>query len=189
LEENVLAGSTARSVNVRIFNCFGPGMDFRKPKRVVPQFIQQLSLGQSLQISGEGKQRRTLCYYEDTVRGILMALQHTQRQKAPYHFTVNIGGTETFSIIDLAHCMMQLALDLGLLSTPLDIRTDAPLYSQCFDDTWDRVPDITCARNMLGFEPEVPVREGLTRTLWQYRDLFVRPSQSLTAHLEENSRR
>lgn len=172
LEENIVAGSTARSVNVRIFNCFGPGMDFRKPKRVVPQFIQQLSLGQPLQISGNGKQRRTLCYYEDTVRGILMALQHAQSQTAPYHFTVNIGSTETFSIIDLAHCMMQVALDIGLLSTPLDIRTNAALYSQSFDDTWDRIPDISRARDILGFEPRIPVQEGLRRTLLQCRDLF-----------------
>jgi len=77
--------------------------------------------------------------------------------------------------MDLARCIMQEALDLGLLTTPLDIQTNAILYSQCFDDSWDRVPDTTRARDILGFESQVPVREGLRKTLWRYRDIFARP--------------
>lgn len=169
LEENLLGAASARVAIVRIFNCFGPGMDYPLAKRVAPRFIRCVLEGRPLRISGDGSQRRTLCYYEDTVRGLLLALEHARAQEAPFRFTVNIGGVESFSVNELAQALIDLGLEMGILREPLPIETHAQIYSQAFYDGWDRQPSIARARELLGYAPRVSVIEGLRRTLEFHR--------------------
>lgn len=173
LEESLIAHSAARSMNVRIFNCYGAGMDFPHSKRVVPQFVERLMDGQPLLISGDGTQTRTLCYYADLVRGILLALDHALDRSSPYSATVNLGGVDTISMIDLARMMVRIALEEDLIQEPVAVQTQAPLYSRPFDDSWSRVPDLGRAAALLGYEPRVPLHQGMRPTLRGYWDLFV----------------
>ena len=157
LEEILLSDSAARTMSLRFFNCFGPNMDFPNPKRVVPQFVGQVLAGKPLQVSGDGRQTRTLCYFQDLVDGIVMALRFLDDRPAGYASTVNLGGTETMTVLEIAHRVVEAALEVGLIDTPLPIETHAALYSREFDDTWNRVPDLTRARELFGYEPKVPV--------------------------------
>jgi UDP-glucose 4-epimerase len=69
LEESLITNSVARSVVVRVFNTYGPAMDFPEPKRVIPHFIDRVMSGQPLRLSGDGSQRRSFCYVEDMIQG------------------------------------------------------------------------------------------------------------------------
>jgi len=165
LEEILLSDSAARTMCLRFFNCFGPNMDFPNPKRVVPQFVGQVLAGKPLQVSGDGRQTRTLCYFQDLVDGIVGAVRFLEGREAGYSATVNLGGKETMSVLEIARRVIDAALDVGLIDAPLPIETHAALYSRGFDDTWNRVPDLTRARELFGYEPKVPVHDGLRRTL------------------------
>ena len=165
LEENAVLNGRGRGIVVRVFNCFGPEMDFPHGKRVVPQFVERIFARQPLRISGSGEQRRALCYYSDTVRGILMALRHLLENEAATPTTVNIGSSETWTVLELAQTLQDLALESGILAAPLPIELHAKIYSQDFDDTWHRTPDLQRAKSLLRYAPHVPVREGLRLTL------------------------
>lgn len=168
LEENAVLHGPGRGIVVRVFNCFGPGMDFPHGKRVVPQFIERILTRQPLRVSGSGEQRRALCYFSDTVRGILLAMHHLADDAAALPTTVNIGSSETWSVLELAETLQRLALEIGVLEEPLPIERNAKIYSQAFDDSWHRTPDLQRARDLLGYSPSVPAREGLRRTLEHY---------------------
>lgn len=176
LEESLVAHSMARSVNVRIFNCYGPGMDFPHAKRVVPQFVERLVERRPLLVSGDGAQTRTLCYYADLVRGILLALDHARTQPASSSLTVNLGGEHTLPIVELARTMVRVAVEEGLVEEPLPVVINAPLYSRPFDDSWSRVPDLGRAATVLGYAARVPFEQGIRLTLRGYRELFARRS-------------
>lgn len=167
LEENLVAHSPARSANIRVFNSYGPGMDQPQAKRVVPRFIEDVLAGRPLQLSGDGHQRRSFCYYTDTVAGMLAALDLAQRSPSGQDHTFNIGHDEPISIAALARLVLEVALELGVLSRPVEILSQAQLYSRPFDDTWHRVPDLTRARRALGYQPQVSLRQGLRMTLEQ----------------------
>ena len=132
---------------VRIFNTYGPRM---RPDdgRVVTNFLVQALTGRPLTIYGEGTQTRSFCYVDDEVRGLLALLD------GPLAGPVNVGNPSEFTMIELAH----LVLDITGSSSPLAFE---PLPQ---DDPTQRRPDITVASEQLGWTPTVGLREGLERT-------------------------
>jgi dTDP-glucose 4,6-dehydratase len=137
---------------VRIFNTYGPGL---RPGdgRVVSNFLVQAMDGESLTVYGDGGQTRSFCYVDDEVRGILALLE--SGEVGP----VNIGNPDEFTVLELARTV----LDVTGSSSEI-VFEELPA-----DDPTRRRPDITRARELLGWEPEIPLREGIERTLEWYR--------------------
>ncbi|MCL4747053.1 MAG: NAD-dependent epimerase/dehydratase family protein [Burkholderiaceae bacterium] len=165
LEENLVSNSAARSVVIRVFNTYGPAMDYPDPKRVIPHFVANLLTGTPLLLSGDGSQTRSFCYVDDMVRGMIAAFDFVRSKSAPCAECFNIGNDDTVTIRSLAQKMAALGSELGLSAGELPIVPGGFTYSQSFNDTWNRVPDITHARQVLGFRPTVSLDEGLRRTL------------------------
>jgi dTDP-glucose 4,6-dehydratase len=133
---------------VRIFNTYGPRM---RPDdgRAIPAFIGQALDGRPLTVAGDGSQTRSICFVEDTVRGILaMAF-------SPHAGPVNIGNPDELSMLRLA----QWILELTGSDSPIDF-VDLPV-----DDPKVRRPDTTRAEELLAWRPSVPSAEGLRRTV------------------------
>jgi dTDP-glucose 4,6-dehydratase len=137
---------------VRIFNTYGPRL---RPAdgRVVSNFLVQAMEGKPLTIYGDGRQTRSFCYVDDLVAGILGLLRSDRTGP------MNIGNPNEFTILELA----QAVLDVTGSSSEIVFE---PLPT---DDPTQRQPDITFAREVLGWEPQVQLREGLTRTYEWYR--------------------
>lgn len=133
---------------VRIFNTYGPGM---RPGdgRVVPTFACQALLGLPLTVAGDGSQTRSLCHVDDTVRGILAV--------AGSHIAgpVNIGNPDEATVLQIAERIIRLAGSCSGIEH-ISLPEDDPLV---------RCPDITLARNALGWQPAISWREGLSGTL------------------------
>lgn len=166
VEENVIAASPARGVIVRIFNCIGPGMDYPHAKRVVPQFMDAVLRRRPLRLSGDGGQVRCFCHYRDTLAGIGQALEWAAAQAPGAACAVNIGNDEPVTIRDLAHTVNRLAVEMGILDAPLPIVPDpGELYSQPFEDGWNRIPDLRRARDLFGYAPTVGLEAMLRETL------------------------
>lgn len=139
---------------VRIFNTYGPRM---RPGdgRVVSNFIVQALLGEPLSIYGKGDQTRSFCYVDDLVDGITRLFH--RGGAAP----VNIGNPDEFTIAELAQAVIR---ETGSKS---ELRY-LPLPE---DDPKVRRPDISRARSLLGWEPEVPLEEGIRKTVPWFRSL------------------
>jgi UDP-glucose 4-epimerase len=163
LEENLLHNSAASTVCVRVFNCYGPGMDYPDGRRIIPRFLENVMERTPFRISGDGSQRRSYCFVADMVRGLLAALEHAAGRRVAE--TLNLGNPETYSVLETAHAVNEAALEAGLLDEPLSVELHSPLYTHAFDDSWSRVPDIARARRVLGYEPTVPFHAGLRHTL------------------------
>lgn len=140
---------------VRIFNTYGPRMRPRDG-RVVSNFIVQALNGEDLTIYGDGSQTRSFCYVDDEVEGIYRLFMNGDSQPT------NIGNPIEFTVRQLAEMVIELT------STRATIVTE-PLPQ---DDPKVRKPDITRAKTMLGWEPNVPLREGLVRTIEYFRGLL-----------------
>jgi len=140
---------------IRIFNTHGPRMQVQDG-RAVPNFMAQAIRGEPLTVYGDGSQTRSLCYVSDLVRGVLAALDRGDEQP------VNLGNPEEVSMLELAETIIRLA---GSKSR-IDHR-DLPV-----DDPKQRRPDITRARNLLGWQPEVGLEDGLRRTLEYFRSVL-----------------
>jgi dTDP-glucose 4,6-dehydratase len=146
---------------VRIFNTFGEHMR-ANDGRVVSNFLVQALQGKPLSVYGDGSQTRSFCYVDDEVRGIMALLD------ADLTGPVNIGNPAEFTVAELA----RLVLDVTGSASEV-VREPLPV-----DDPRQRQPDITLARERLGWEPVVPLREGLERTAnWFRRSLGLRPSR------------
>ncbi|GAA0547408.1 hypothetical protein GCM10008994_22840 [Halorubrum ejinorense] len=143
---------------IRIFNTYGPRMR-SDDGRVVPTFVTQALQGKDLTIYGDGEQTRSFCYVDDLVDG-LMSLMNTDNLK---HDVYNIGKENERTIKELANEV------LDLTNTRSEI-TYEPLPE---DDPGRRKPDITRARTELGWEPEIPLREGLKKTIEYYESKSV----------------
>jgi dTDP-glucose 4,6-dehydratase len=141
------AGKADTSI-VRIFNTYGPGM---RPDdgRVVPTFACQALRGQPLTVAGDGRQTRSLCHVDDTVRGILAVAG------SGLAGPVNIGNPDEATVLQLAERIIALS------GSPSGIEY-VPLPE---DDPRFRCPDITLAARALGWRPEVSWRDGLVETL------------------------
>ena len=133
---------------VRIFNTYGPRMRPRDG-RAVPTFIRQALDGLPLTIFGDGTQTRSFCFVSDLVRG-LIALS-----ESGYHEPVNIGNPDEFTLLALANAVLEVTAS----KSPI-VFAELPV-----DDPKQRQPDITLARELLGWAPEVSLHEGLRRTL------------------------
>lgn len=133
---------------VRIFNSYGPRL---RPGdgRMVSTFIRQALAGEPITIAGDGRQTRSLCYVDDTVRGLLAVAM------GEYTGPVNIGNPYERTVEDFARRIR------ALTGSKSEIRhVDAAI-----DDPRRRCPDITVAREKLGWEPEIDIDEGLLRTI------------------------
>ena len=133
---------------VRIFNTYGPRMRM-KDGRVVPNFITQALKGEGLTVYGTGSQTRSFLYIADLIRGIHRLLE------AEDHLPVNLGNPHEITVMEFA----KKILDLTGSKSPIVYK---PLPQ---DDPQVRQPDIAKARQLLGWEPEVQLEEGLARTI------------------------
>jgi dTDP-glucose 4,6-dehydratase len=138
---------------VRIFNTYGPRMRIQDG-RAVPTFIAQALRNEDVTIFGSGSQTRSFCYVSDLVDGLLRLLD------SPVNDPVNIGNPHEMSIEDIAKTIIRMTGS----SSQLVFR---PLPT---DDPKVRQPDITRARTLLGWEPKVPLEEGLTSTIAYFKE-------------------
>ena len=137
---------------IRIFNTHGPRMQVLDG-RAVPNFMAQAIRGEPLTVYGDGSQTRSLCYVSDLVRGVLAAVEKGD------DLPVNLGNPEEVTVLELA----QIIVRLSGSSSPIEFK---PLP---IDDPKQRRPDITRARKLLGWQPEVGLEDGLGRTLEYFR--------------------
>jgi dTDP-glucose 4,6-dehydratase len=133
---------------VRIFNTYGPRLD-PTDGRVVSNFVCQALQGRDLTVYGDGSQTRSFCYVDDEIRGILALLDSNERGP------INIGNPVEFTMLELA----QLVLELTGSQSQL-VYEALPA-----DDPLQRCPDISLARQLLGWEPIVGLRDGLRNTI------------------------
>lgn len=137
----------------RIFNTYGPRMRL-DDGRVVPSFVSQALHREPLTIYGDGSQTRSFCYVEDLVEGIFRLALSGE------HDPVNLGNPVEMTVLDLAECINRLAGNPAGI-TFLPEKRDA-------HDPRRRQPDIHRAEHILGWEPKIPLEEGLHRTLAYY---------------------
>jgi dTDP-glucose 4,6-dehydratase len=141
----------------RIFNTYGPRLR-RDDGRAVPTFISQALRNEPLTVHGNGEQVRSLCYVEDLVEGLWRLL--TSDHLGP----MNIGNPEEVTILELA----------GLICALAESGSEVRFTARPVDDPQVRCPDISLARSVIGWEPHVPLREGLIRTIaWARRAWMV----------------
>jgi dTDP-glucose 4,6-dehydratase len=133
---------------VRIFNTYGPRMSIADG-RAIPNFISQALRGEPITVHGDGSQTRSICYVSDLVAGILALLD--SGEPGP----VNVGTTDELSMADLATLVVKLTGSSSQI-----IHTDRPA-----DDPEMRRPDLTRARDLLGYAPTVTSEDGLRRTI------------------------
>lgn len=142
----------------RIFNTYGPRMH-PNDGRVVSNFIVQALLNKPLTVFGDGSQTRSFCYVDDMVDGLIRLMESPEEVTGP----INLGNPDEFTIMELAELVLELT------GSKSEIQFE-PLPK---DDPVRRRPDITRAKNLLGWAPKVPLREGLRKTI-DYFDNFLR---------------
>jgi UDP-glucuronate decarboxylase len=138
---------------VRIFNTYGPRM-LADDGRVVSNFIVQALKGENLTVYGDGSQTRSFCYVDDLIEGFVR-LMNQDKTVGP----VNIGNPGEFTMLQLAELVLKKVGGKSKI-------TNLPLPS---DDPKQRRPDITLAKEVLGWEPKVPLEKGLDRTIEYFR--------------------
>ena len=137
---------------VRIFNTYGPRMRSHDG-RAIPNFIRQALANEPLTVYGDGSQTRSFCYVDDLIRGILLLAEGGE------HLPVNIGNPGEFTILELAQNVLEVT----------GSKSEIVFEALPVDDPQVRQPDITRARELLGWEPEIQLEEGLSRMLPSYR--------------------
>ena len=143
---------------VRIFNTYGPRMH-PYDGRVVSNFIRQAIAGESITIFGDGKQTRSFCYRDDLVEAMILMMNGPDEFVGP----VNIGNPDEFTIGQLAELVIELTGSKSKL-------TFEPLPA---DDPVRRRPDIALAKDKLHWQPVVPLRDGLAKTIQWFRTIEV----------------
>jgi UDP-glucuronate decarboxylase len=142
---------------VRIFNTYGPQMD-PNDGRVVSNFIVQALKNKPLTIYGNGKQTRSFQYVDDLIEGLVLMMNNKNKFTGP----VNLGNPNEFTISELANKI------LLLLPQSKSKKTFKPLPG---DDPKQRKPDITLAKRKLNWEPKVPLKEGLIKTIEYFKKI------------------
>ncbi len=131
---------------VRIFNTYGPRM---RPHdgRAIPTFVRQALAGEPLTVFGDGSQTRSFCYVDDLIRGLYLLATSGE------HLPVNLGNPDEFTLLELANTVLKVT------------GASSPIVFEALpvDDPQVRQPDITRAQQVLGWEPEVALEEGLRR--------------------------
>jgi dTDP-glucose 4,6-dehydratase len=136
----------------RIFNTYGPRMKLNDG-RVVPAFLDQALRGAPITVFGDGSQTRSFCYVSDLVDGLYRLMQSDE------HYPVNLGNPQEMTILEFAERIRRLTGSTSsLIHQPLPQ-----------DDPKQRRPDITKASRILGWEPHVPLEEGLRETIEYFR--------------------
>jgi dTDP-glucose 4,6-dehydratase len=132
----------------RIFNTFGPKM---RPQdgRAIPTFLRQALADKPVTVFGDGQQTRSFCYVDDMVRGLVRLAE------SDVHEPVNLGNPDEMSLVEMARTIVELS----------ESRSEIVFEALPIDDPKVRQPDISRARDLLGWEPEVTVRTGLERTI------------------------
>ena len=139
---------------VRIFNTYGPRMRLNDG-RALPAFIGQALRGEDLTVFGDGSQTRSFCYVDDLIEGIYRLLM------SDYALPVNIGNPDEISLLDFANEIIDLTgTKQKIVFKPLPV-----------DDPKQRQPDITKAKELLGWQPKISRREGLKRTYEYFKSL------------------
>ena len=150
-EALVMAYHRSRGLNthlVRIFNTYGPRLQ-PSDGRVISNFIMQALRNEPLTIYGDGSQTRSFCYVDDLIEGILRLSRSSE------HLPVNIGNPNEFTILECAEAVLHAT------GSTSELRFE----SLPEDDPTRRRPDITKARTLLGWEPQVTLQEGLGKSL------------------------
>ena len=141
---------------IRIFNTYGPRMH-PNDGRVVSNFIMQALRGENITIYGEGTQTRSFCYVDDLIDGMIRLMDTGDDVTGP----INVGNPDEFTMIELAEAVLKLTGSKSrLIKMPLPE-----------DDPKQRQPDITRARNTLGWQPKVKLEDGLKETIAYFRGI------------------
>src|ERR671919_764948 len=135
---------------VRIFNTYGSRMRAHDG-RAIPTFLRQALKDRSLTVFGDGEQTRSFCYVDDLIRGIVALAE------SDVHSPVNIGNPDEFTLLELAKAVVEVT----------ESRSEIVFEALPTDDPQVRQPDITRARQLLGWEPKVELRDGLRMTIEQ----------------------
>jgi dTDP-glucose 4,6-dehydratase len=133
---------------VRIFNTYGPRMRSHDG-RAIPTFVRQAVENEPLTVFGDGSQTRSFCYVDDLVRGLHLLAESGE------HLPVNLGNPREFTILELAQTVLRVTSS----------KSEIVFEALPIDDPQVRQPDITRARQLLGWEPEIELEEGLRRML------------------------
>ena len=141
---------------VRIFNTYGPRM---RPNdgRAIPTFMRQALADLPVTVFGDGNQTRSFCYVDDLIRGLVALME------SGLHDPVNIGNPHELTLLDMAKAIVEVT----------ESRSEIVFEALPVDDPKVRQPDITKARDLLGWEPEVTLHDGLARTLSHSQERFV----------------
>jgi dTDP-glucose 4,6-dehydratase len=144
---------------VRIFNTFGPRM---RPHdgRAIPTFLRQALTDKPLTVFGDGGQTRSFCFVDDLIRGLVSLAE------SDVHDPVNIGNPDEMTLLDMAKLVVELT----------ESRSEIVFEALPEDDPQVRQPDITRARELLGWQPEVDLREGLATTIEHYTRSLGEPA-------------
>jgi len=137
---------------VRIFNTYGPRMQINDG-RVVPNFMKQALCGEDLTVYGDGSQTRSFCYVSDEIDGFL------RMSRSSEHLPVNIGNPDEFSVLECAQLVLKIT------GSKSQIRYE-PLPQ---DDPKQRCPDVTKARHLFQWKPEIDLETGLRKTLEYFK--------------------
>ena len=143
---------------VRLFNTYGPRMHPRDG-RVVSNFIMSTLEGRPLTVYGQGEQTRSFCYVDDLIEGLIRMMRTDHDVTGP----INLGNPGEFTIAELAALVIKhTGIDPGIEYLPLPP-----------DDPTRRQPDITRAKSTLGWEPTIPLEQGLITTIAHFREQFA----------------
>lgn len=141
---------------IRIFNTYGPNM-LENDGRVVSNFIVQALRNRDITIYGDGTQTRSFCYVDDLVEGMIAMME-----KDDFHGPVNLGNPQEMTILELAEMIIAKTGSASRI-----VYRDLPV-----DDPVKRKPDIELAKRVLGWEPKVPLSEGLDRTIAYFKSRY-----------------
>ena len=141
---------------IRIFNTYGPNM-LENDGRVVSNFIVQALRNRDITIYGDGTQTRSFCYVDDLVEGMIAMME-----KDDFHGPVNLGNPQEMTILELAEMIVEKTGSASRI-----VYRDLPV-----DDPVKRKPDIELAKRVLGWEPKVPLSEGLDRTIAYFKSRY-----------------
>jgi len=140
---------------VRIFNTYGPKMR-SDDGRVVSNFINQALKGENITVYGNGSQTRSICFVEDMIKGIKSAMFRENLKGE----IINLGNPDERTILDLANLIKKMT----------NSKSEITFEDLPEDDPKTRKPDITKAKNLLGWKPEISVEEGIEKTIKYFRN-------------------
>jgi dTDP-glucose 4,6-dehydratase len=133
---------------VRIFNTYGPRMRAHDG-RAIPTFLRQALMDRPLTVFGDGSQTRSFCYVSDLVRGLIALAE------SGHHEPVNVGNPDEYTLLQLAETVIEVTSS----------KSEIVFEALPTDDPQVRQPDTTLARNLLGWAPQISLRDGLARTI------------------------